>query len=52
MSTNPAERAAAIVKATTHYKDAKVLADVSRGLGTAMTGLNDNRETVTLEKNN
>ncbi len=37
-SNNPAKRAAAIVKATTHYTDAKVLADVSRGLGEAMFG--------------
>ncbi len=39
-SGNPAERAAAIVKATTFYDDAKVVADVSRGLGEAMVGLN------------
>ncbi|MET0734930.1 MAG: pyridoxal 5'-phosphate synthase lyase subunit PdxS [Microbacterium sp.] len=37
---NPAERAAAIVKATTFYDDAKVIADVSRGLGEAMVGIN------------
>ena len=37
-SGNPAHRANAIVKATTHYKDAKVVADVSRGLGEAMVG--------------
>ena len=34
------ERAAAIVKATTFYDDPKVVADVSRGLGEAMVGLN------------
>jgi pyridoxal 5'-phosphate synthase pdxS subunit len=39
-SGNPAERAAAIVKATTFYDDAKVIADVSRGLGEAMVGIN------------
>ena len=33
-------RAEAIVKATTHYADPDVLADVSRGLGEAMVGLN------------
>ncbi len=38
-STNPSERAKAIVEATTHYEDAAVLARVSRGLGDAMTGL-------------
>ncbi len=37
-SGDPARRAEAIVKATTHYKDAKVVADVSRGLGVAMVG--------------
>jgi pyridoxal 5'-phosphate synthase pdxS subunit len=39
-SGNPAERAAAIVKATTFYDDPAVLADVSRGLGEAMVGIN------------
>lgn len=37
-SGDPAHRARAIVKATTHYKDPKVVADVSRGLGEAMVG--------------
>jgi len=37
-SGNPAQRAAAIVKATTHYTDAKILAEVSRNLGEAMVG--------------
>ncbi|HLV05872.1 pyridoxal 5'-phosphate synthase lyase subunit PdxS [uncultured Georgenia sp.] len=39
-SGNPAQRAAAIVKATTHYRDPDVIAQVSRGLGEAMVGLN------------
>ena len=39
-SGNPAQRAAACVKATTFYNDAKVVADVSRGLGDAMVGIN------------
>ena len=39
-SGNPAERAAAIVKATTLYDDASVIAEVSRGLGEAMVGIN------------
>jgi pyridoxal 5'-phosphate synthase pdxS subunit len=39
-SGNPAARAAAIVKATTFYDDAKVIAEVSRGLGEAMVGIN------------
>ncbi len=39
-SGNPSERAAAIVKATAQYSDASVIADVSRGLGEAMVGIN------------
>ena len=39
-SGNPAQRAAACVKATTFYQDAKVISDVSRGLGEAMVGIN------------
>lgn len=38
-SNNPAARAAAIVKATTHYQDPRIIAEVSRGLGEAMPGL-------------
>jgi pyridoxal 5'-phosphate synthase pdxS subunit len=38
-SSDPARRAEAIVKAVTHYKDPKILAEVSRGLGEAMHGL-------------
>ena len=38
-SEDPARRAAAIVKATTHFADAKILAEVSRGLGEAMHGI-------------
>jgi pyridoxal 5'-phosphate synthase pdxS subunit len=37
---NPAERAAAIVKATAQFTDASVIAEVSRGLGEAMVGIN------------
>ena len=37
-SQDPAERARAIVEATTHYKDPEVLARVSRGLREAMPG--------------
>ena len=40
-SANPEARARAIVQATTHYKDPKVLMDVSTGLGPAMVGIND-----------
>jgi pyridoxal 5'-phosphate synthase pdxS subunit len=35
----PARRARAIVQATTHYEDARAVADASRGLGAAMRGL-------------
>lgn len=38
-SGNPHARAKAIVQATLHHDDPKVLADVSRGLGEAMRGL-------------
>ena len=37
-SGDPAKRAAAIVKATTHYQDAEILAEVSRNLGEPMVG--------------
>jgi len=39
-SGDPAKRAAAIVKATTHYKDAGILAEVSKNLGEPMVGRN------------
>ena len=38
-STNPSVRARAIVKATTHYKDPEIIAEVSKNLGEAMPGL-------------
>jgi pyridoxal 5'-phosphate synthase pdxS subunit len=38
-SSNPSRMAEAIVKATTHYQDADMVAEVSRGLGDAMPGL-------------
>ncbi|CAN5396894.1 pyridoxal 5'-phosphate synthase lyase subunit PdxS [soil metagenome] len=37
---NPAQRAAAIVQATTFHDDPDVIAKVSRGLGEAMVGIN------------
>ncbi len=37
-SGDPAKRAAAIVKATTHYNNPEILADVSRNLGEPMVG--------------
>jgi len=38
-SGDPARRAKAIVEATTHYNDPKILAEVSRGLGEPMVGI-------------
>merc|ERR1740124_1606950 len=40
-SEDPAARAAAIVRAVTHFKDPKVLMEVSTGLGPAMVGICD-----------
>jgi pyridoxal 5'-phosphate synthase pdxS subunit len=39
-SGDPAKRAAAIVKAVTHFKDANILAEVSKNLGEPMVGRN------------
>ena len=38
-SSDPEKRARAIVRATTHYDDPKVVAEVSSGLGEAMSGI-------------
>jgi len=38
-SSDPARRARAIVEATTHYDDPKILAEISEGLGEAMPGI-------------
>ena len=38
-SEEPAKMANAIVQAVTHYEDPKIIAEVSRGLGAAMPGL-------------
>jgi pyridoxal 5'-phosphate synthase pdxS subunit len=38
-SSNPSARAKAIVKATTHYQDPAIIAEVSKNLGEAMPGL-------------
>jgi len=40
-SGNPEQRARAIVQAVAHFKDAKILAEVSSGLGAAMVGITD-----------
>lgn len=39
-SGDPKKRASAIVKAVTHFNDAKMLAEVSENLGEAMVGIN------------
>ena len=38
-SSDPVTRAQAIVKATTHYEDPAIVAEASKGLGSAMAGL-------------
>ncbi len=40
-SGDPAKRASAIVQAVTNYKDAKLIAELSTGLGEAMVGINE-----------
>ncbi|TMW69907.1 pyridoxal 5'-phosphate synthase lyase subunit PdxS [Alteribacter natronophilus] len=45
-SDNPEKFARAVVEATTHYEDYQLIADLSKGLGTAMKGI----EISTLEK--
>ena len=39
LSEDPRRRARAVVDAVTHWRDAKKLAEISTGLGTAMPGL-------------
>lgn len=41
-SGDPVKRAAAIVKAVANYHDAKLIAELSAGLGEAMVGINEN----------
>ena len=38
-SDDPAKRAKAIVEAVTHFDDPKIIAEVSKGLGDAMKGI-------------
>ncbi len=38
-ASDPETRAKAIVKATTHYRDPEIIAEVSKGLGVAMPGV-------------
>jgi pyridoxal 5'-phosphate synthase pdxS subunit len=39
-SGDPLKRARAIVRATTHYQDPDIIAEVSRDLGEPMVGIN------------
>ena len=48
-SEDPAPRAKAIVEATTNFRDPAILAKVSRGLGTPMTGIGMDELDVHLE---
>lgn len=45
-SGNPKKRASAIVQAVANYKNAKMLAELSKDLGEAMVGLNENEIAV------
>lgn len=49
-SRNPEKRAAAIVKAVTYYKNAKILADVSEDLGEPMKGLEIDKLDIRMSK--
>lgn len=50
-SKNPEKRARAIVQAVTHFRDAKVLAQVSEDIGEPMVGINCEEMTVQFEHN-
>lgn len=49
-SGNPANRAAAIVKAVTNYNDPQILAQLSEDLGGAMVGINENEIKIIMEE--
>lgn len=49
-SGNPEKRAAAIVKAVTNFKDAKLIAELSEDLGEAMVGINENEIKLIMEE--
>lgn len=49
-SGNPAKRAASIVKAVTNYTDAKLIAELSRDLGEAMVGINEQEIALLMAK--
>ena len=49
-SGDPAKRAAVIVKATTNYQDAGMLAELSANLGEAMVGINEQEIQLIMEE--
>ena len=49
-SGDPAKRASAIVKAVTNYTDAKLIAELSSGLGEAMVGINADEIQLIMEE--
>lgn len=49
-SGDPVKRASAIVQAVTNYTDAKLIAELSSGLGEAMVGINPNEIKVIMEE--
>lgn len=49
-SGDPAKRAAAIVQAVTNYTDAKLIAELSEGLGEAMVGINADEIQLIMEE--
>lgn len=49
-SGNPARRAAAIVKAVSNFSDAKLIAELSAGLGEAMVGINAEEIKIIMEE--
>lgn len=49
-SGDPVKRAAAIVQAVTNYTDAKLLAELSSGLGEAMVGINEQEIKLIMEE--
>ncbi|MCL2188800.1 MAG: pyridoxal 5'-phosphate synthase lyase subunit PdxS [Defluviitaleaceae bacterium] len=49
-SGDPAKRAAAIVKAVKHFKDAKLIAEISKDLGEAMVGINPQEIEIIMEQ--
>ena len=49
-SGDPVKRASAIVQAVTNYTDAKLIAELSAGLGEAMVGINENEIKLIMEE--